>query len=285
MKYKVIGWTYYENSEIPSKGCGFADYRAILEEITRKGYRFSGYAHQEFSRGVPVMNDGKRRIMSSRSWGALMAKANGYNNPMDYTLFAEKFRSVEAEKMPPSSEDYIFHTNEITDEDLSEEFTLEVSPAEYARVLENGRIAVYEEEGILYLDVGDRVRLKVSDALTRLPYVEDGESEDNGELYSRLLKMAAKARPDAYEKFLKRRDDESPEEEEKREPAGNPTLFAVTNMERGWDLGDRENGITVVTMDRMSHKLYVSDGEEKEKYNKLHEEGKRIFYLKLGEVL
>ena len=48
---------------------------------------------------------------------------------------------------------------------------------------------------------------------------------------------------------------------------------------------NRENGITVVTMDRMSHKLYVSDGEEKEKYNKLHEEGKRIFYLKLGEVL
>ena len=38
MKYKVIGWTYYENSEILSSGntIGFAERNAIIDEIRKQ---------------------------------------------------------------------------------------------------------------------------------------------------------------------------------------------------------------------------------------------------------
>ena len=69
MKYKVIGWTYYDNSEILSSGntIGFAERNAIIDEIRKHKYLFSGWQHQENWDGVvPILNDGKKRCSGDR---------------------------------------------------------------------------------------------------------------------------------------------------------------------------------------------------------------------------
>ena len=43
MKYKVIGWTFYEDSSFPHEDLTFAARHAIVDEIKEKGYLFSGY--------------------------------------------------------------------------------------------------------------------------------------------------------------------------------------------------------------------------------------------------
>ena len=47
MKYKVIGWTNYENYDIlDSKNTiGFAESNAIIAEIRKHKYLFSGWHH------------------------------------------------------------------------------------------------------------------------------------------------------------------------------------------------------------------------------------------------
>ena len=77
MKYKVIGWTYYDDNEILYSGntIGFAERNAIIDEIRKHRYLFSGWHHQESWEGVvPVLNDGKKRCYSQRGWGGVMAK-------------------------------------------------------------------------------------------------------------------------------------------------------------------------------------------------------------------
>lgn len=59
MKYKVVGWTDYDYNgfkEMPS--FNMHAYMTLVREIREKGYRISGYDHQE--RGwVPVFNTGE----------------------------------------------------------------------------------------------------------------------------------------------------------------------------------------------------------------------------------
>ena len=79
MKYKVIGWTNYDNEKYPcfdgSDDEYAAAYSAVVDEIRAKGYRFSGDYHQEGESGCPVLNDGTLFILSMRGWGALMSEA------------------------------------------------------------------------------------------------------------------------------------------------------------------------------------------------------------------
>ena len=53
MKYKVIGWTYYDNNEVLDSGntIGFAERNAIIDEIRKHKYLFTGWHHQESSVG------------------------------------------------------------------------------------------------------------------------------------------------------------------------------------------------------------------------------------------
>lgn len=79
MKYKVIGWTNYDNEKYPcfdgSNDEYAAAYSAVVDEIREKGYRFSGDYHQWGESGSPVLNDGTLFILSMRGWGALMSEA------------------------------------------------------------------------------------------------------------------------------------------------------------------------------------------------------------------
>ena len=87
MEYKVIGWTEYDNDLIEDGENDDAAVEAIVADIREHGYRFSGYAHQEFLCGAPVLNDEKKRVFSQRNFGALMAVAHGMT-ANDYPLFA-----------------------------------------------------------------------------------------------------------------------------------------------------------------------------------------------------
>ena len=85
MKYKVIGWTYGDDYEFPTsqEQIGFAERNAIIDEIKKHKYLFSGWHHQEsWENCVPILNDGKKREFSQRGWGGVMAEA--YDNFDDY---------------------------------------------------------------------------------------------------------------------------------------------------------------------------------------------------------
>ena len=99
MKYKGIGYTDYDLSDFKNGENTDAAIEAIIEDIKKYGYCFSGYAHQEYSNGVPVLNDGLARRFSQRGWGGVMAKAHGFTGYMDYSSFAFSF-GYDEEKMP-----------------------------------------------------------------------------------------------------------------------------------------------------------------------------------------
>lgn len=89
MKYRVVGWTDYDSDEVEGVDCNsFAERNAIIDEIRKKKYFFSGFDHQEMWNCVPVLNDGKKRWFSQRGWGGVMAEAYNHNGKYDYSLFA-----------------------------------------------------------------------------------------------------------------------------------------------------------------------------------------------------
>jgi hypothetical protein len=65
VKYKVIGWTYYENEEFEPVYCSEAGMEAIIDDIREHGYEFSGCNHQGHDSGAPVLNDGKKILLDS----------------------------------------------------------------------------------------------------------------------------------------------------------------------------------------------------------------------------
>ena len=88
MKLKVIGWTSYDDNTYEAVEATNAIYNAVLDEVVKNDYLFSGYHHQEYDYCCPVLNTGKRVLFSQRGFGGLMAEAHGYNGVYDYSLFA-----------------------------------------------------------------------------------------------------------------------------------------------------------------------------------------------------
>ncbi len=156
MKYRIVGWTYYENDDVETEEASYAAGNVVIDEIKKKGYCFSGWAHQEMLRGAPVFNDGKKRLFSARTFGGLMANAHGYNGPMDYSLFAMRLNK---ESMPPYAEEFskVGFTPET---DLNEEFIVEASEEILQKAMETGAYVCEECEVLKYVDVGDTLTLK-----------------------------------------------------------------------------------------------------------------------------
>ena len=137
-EYKVVGWTDYE-SDYPCKARSGDELSKILnalkEEISSKGYCFSGNDHQFNPCGVPVFSDGTCIRMSMRAWGYLMASiysdVHGINlSYMDYYMdvFGEEklpeYQDINVEPAKVSDEDYqygiiIEEDNKILSESLS----------------------------------------------------------------------------------------------------------------------------------------------------------------------
>jgi len=83
MKYKVIGWTDYDDAGLPDGDATFGAQNAIIDEIVKKGFEFTGWEHQNDLYCVPVLNNGYKYLYSSRGWGGLMAEAYGYKGYFD----------------------------------------------------------------------------------------------------------------------------------------------------------------------------------------------------------
>ncbi len=156
MKYRVIGWTYYEDDHIETAGASDAAVRAIIEEIRARGYLFTGWHHQEGSHTVPVLNDGKKRLFSTRTLGAIMAEAHGYHGMMDYALFADYYG--QGEWVEPR-ESYSLRDVEPI-ERLRERFTVDTTAEVLAAARETGSVRLPDSEALAYLDVGDLLVLK-----------------------------------------------------------------------------------------------------------------------------
>ncbi len=97
MKYKVIGWTNYEDTTYPAFEA--KDYEtlcgvriALIEEILEHDYAFSGEDHHYVKGCVPVLNTGEVILMGQRGWGSVMAQAYGENNDDGYA-YAKWFLS------------------------------------------------------------------------------------------------------------------------------------------------------------------------------------------------
>ena len=119
MKYEVIGWTDYENYSLEDGVIDDDAVEAVIEDIRSHGYMFTGYHHQERDNCVPVLNDGLARRFSRRGFAAVMAKAHGYNEPMDYVFFMEDFSiREEALSFPTFGRRYYAASEEDGDGDL-----------------------------------------------------------------------------------------------------------------------------------------------------------------------
>ncbi len=88
MKLEVIGWTYYDDPSYEYFETTWATYYAVLNDVIKNGYLFTGYHHQEYDYCCPVLNNGKKIIFSQRGFGGLMAQAHGYNKTYDYAKFS-----------------------------------------------------------------------------------------------------------------------------------------------------------------------------------------------------
>ncbi len=152
MKYKVVGWTDYDDIEIMDGECTDAAIAAIVDDIKANGYSFSGHAHQEYDCGVPVLNDGLARRFSARSWGSVMAKANGYFDYMDYSSFAFSF-DLEDEIMPDADRWYSEGDGfELCEAD---KFSFEVTAQVLDSIATTGEYLCDDTDALRYLEIGD----------------------------------------------------------------------------------------------------------------------------------
>ena len=164
MKYRVVGWTYYEDTEILDSGntIGFAERNAIIDEIRKRKYLFSGWHHQESWDGVvPILNDGRKRCYSQRGWGGVMAEAYNHMKDYDYASFTF-YQSIPGDKLRFAPND--FNIYEFEPEAVeNEHFRVNVSKElfEIARV--SNPFYLEDLKELRYIDHDDIITLVYND--------------------------------------------------------------------------------------------------------------------------
>ncbi len=128
MKIKVVGWTQYDLHEFDEGDSGWAVRMAVVDDIRKNGYLFSGYAHQEYSNCAPVFNDGKMRRFSQRGFADMMAEAHGDTDYMAYSLYM--FGLNEEQCRYPQNE--VYKNDVQVEKDLAETFVLPVDEKFFA---------------------------------------------------------------------------------------------------------------------------------------------------------
>ena len=160
MKYRVVGWTYYDNSEIFNSGntIGFAERNAIIDEIRKHKYLFTGWHHQESWEGVvPILNDGKKRCFSQRGWGGVMAEAYECMGNYDYASFSFH-QSINKSKLNFASKN--FNVREFEPEAvLNEHFEVEVNEGLFEIAKKSNPFYLEDEDSLRYIDANDTITL------------------------------------------------------------------------------------------------------------------------------
>lgn len=163
MKYKVIGWTDYDNDLFEDGTLSHAAVNAIIDDIRENGYFFSGYDHQERLYGAPVLNDGKRRVFSQRGFGAVMAEAYKEEGDYAYSLYAFEIKPDRL-KMPTLAA----RVGYTQDSDLSECFEISLGEEEYKTALDAGIITLEDDKRLRMIDKGDTVLIAYGGEKTSL---------------------------------------------------------------------------------------------------------------------
>lgn len=154
MKLRVVDWVDYDDYDMPEGTIGWAARNAIIDDIRKHKYLFSGWAHQEGYRCTPLLNDGKIYRFSQRGWGDIMAEAHGEEGKMSYASYAfmmdRKF-----EKRPDRRAMFTgdFET------DLNETFKVETSADAFESAQRENKIVFDNFEKLRYLDEGDTLVL------------------------------------------------------------------------------------------------------------------------------
>ena len=160
MKYRVVGWTWFEDPQIPcSEIRSTAEWSAIVDEIRKHKYLFTGMQHQEWDGCTPVLNDGKKRLCSHREWGALMADAYGDTDRMAYSYYAFGYFDKEDANIPEES----FLQDFIPEEIENEHFEVEVGPEVFARSERKKIIFMNDLDALRYLGRGYTLTLTCGD--------------------------------------------------------------------------------------------------------------------------
>lgn len=175
MKLRVVGWTFYDD-DLESGKVGWAAQNAIIDDVKKHGYDFSGWSHQECLNCAPVLNDGKIYRFSQRGWGGVMAEAHGHTGRLDYTWYTFV--------VDPEQLDYEIRPTEQFDEDnftpesdLNERFELEVSQEVLAEA-DTGSIKLDDLIELRYIDVGDTLALRCGDKMAEYTVVDVERKKD-----------------------------------------------------------------------------------------------------------
>lgn len=156
MKYRVVGWTFYDDRDLEEGENSWASNAAIVDDIKKHGYIFTGWDHQENLNCTPVLNDGKMRRFSQRGFGGIMAEAHGHNGMMDYSLFAFSIDD-KGSVMPRdifNAENFVPETN------LNESFTVDITEELYETAKNRGKIKMNDLSELRYLGAGDSLVLR-----------------------------------------------------------------------------------------------------------------------------
>lgn len=157
MKYKVVGWTYYEDESLESGDVSSAIVQVIVDDIVKNGYLFSGEDHQESFGCVPVLNTGKKYLFSRRSFGAIMAMSQGEFGDYDYACYTEYFNQPILPSQGYDQKDFENAT------DLCETICVRVAESDLAVAKEDNVIVFDETDELKYVDNGDTLRLVTND--------------------------------------------------------------------------------------------------------------------------
>ena len=150
-----------DNSEILSSGntIGFAERNAIIDEIRKHKYLFTGWHHQESWDGVvPILNDGMKRCFSQRGWGGVMAEAYEQMGDFDYAgfTFYESLYSSEIKYAPEL--DYI--KEEQVEAVENEHFIVEVNEGLFEIAKKSNPFYLEDLDELRYIDSNDMITLK-----------------------------------------------------------------------------------------------------------------------------
>ncbi len=205
MKYRVVGWTEYDNDSVEAESCSEAALQAIIADIKEKGYTFTGYDHQECINGAPVLNDGKKRLFSQRGFGGVMARAHGNFSRMGYAQYAFDWGDDDDKKMPPFERSFC-PEDFVPEENLNEEFTYTVSQELFEKAEKEKSVTLADSEDLLFLDEGDTLTLvcgkeKHSFLVKELTRKRDLSEEDELEIMAAVYSFDEKKEKRANEKF------------------------------------------------------------------------------------
>ncbi len=188
MKYRVVGWTNYDDPSVGDGPATEAACNAIIDEIKRCDYLFTGWHHQESLYGAPVLNDGLRRCFSQRGFGAVMAEAQGLTGLFSYSTYAFLWDNNETNYRLPNTG---FHPSTFRPEtDLNEEFTIPFTE-DLRFDADTGILRLPNDPALRYIDKGDTLRILKGDtaALFTVLQVDRAPDFDEDEL-NRLMGIA-----------------------------------------------------------------------------------------------